>query len=89
MTDIQKRVYDIIDKWENDDIVLSLAELKPILAMLTLWGRVNELYHKEHKALDNRDMQEAFSLSEQRRNVMIEILSYEIMIDRNLSTENQ
>ena len=78
MTDIQKRVYGIIDRWENDDIVLSYEELKPIRAMLALWGEVNELYHKEHKALDVRNMQEANRL-------LIEILSYEIMINRNLS----
>jgi len=89
MTDIQKTVYDTLSKWENGDIVLSEANQKSFLSLLNLWGQVNELYHNEHKALDVRDMQGAFKLSEQRRSVMIEILSYEIMISRTLIMENQ
>ena len=84
MTDIKDKVYDTLSKWENGEILLSEANQKSFLSLLALWSKVNELHQKEHKALDVRDMKEAFRLSEQRRNVMIEILSYEIMISRNL-----
>ena len=89
MTDIKDKVYDTLSKWENGEILLSEANQKSFLSLLALWGQVNDLHQKEHKALDVRDMKEAFRLSEQRRDVMIEILSYEIMISRTLIAENQ
>tara|TARA_B100000287_G_C20361973_1_gene674224 strand:+ start:350 stop:619 length:270 start_codon:yes stop_codon:yes gene_type:complete len=89
MTDIKDKVYNTLSKWENGDILLSKANEESFLSLLALWSKVNELHQKEHKALDVRDMKEAFKLSEQRRDVMIEILSYEIMISRTLIMENQ
>ena len=89
MTDIKDKVYDTLSKWENGEILLSEANQKSFLSLLALWGQVSDLHQKEHKALDVRDMKEAFRLSEQRRDVMIEILSYEIMISRTLIAENQ
>ena len=88
MTDIKDKVYDTLSKWENGEILLSEANQKSFLSLLALWGQVNDLHQKEHKALDVRDMKEAFRLSEQRRDVMIEILSYEIMISRTLIMES-